>query len=153
MTKNETRWVCRRCGSTDVEATLPAWFNVNERDRMRVLSIDEEADWGWAMCMTCEHDGTRLEEIAEEKPRSETVEAMLFAALPKAGDLPPEIARAHGLSGPVWGVKFRGEVVEQGVAFAEADDLVSALNEAWKRETSEEARDRAATIRCEAAGL
>jgi len=65
-----TKWRCKKCKSTDVEGSLPAWFDANDRiDLGAVREIDAEAQFEDGCCRKCGEVGT-FELIMEEEPPS-----------------------------------------------------------------------------------
>lgn len=47
------KWKCPKCGSTDVQISLPAWFTEDADGNLTHKSTDEEADVAAWYCEDC----------------------------------------------------------------------------------------------------
>lgn len=84
-----SRWKCPKCGSINVQVSLPVWFREYQDGCLVEISVDEEADpsgWYCEDCTECEAGSP----ILTEEERSS---APGFAASPSDPPVLPEIAR------------------------------------------------------------
>lgn len=55
---NDSRWECPKCGSTNVQISLPAWHTETKEGGLTYLETDYEADVMWWYCPDCDESGS-----------------------------------------------------------------------------------------------
>lgn len=50
-----SKWKCPKCGSHDVQISLPTWFHETADGMLHFVEEDAEADIKWFFCEACDH--------------------------------------------------------------------------------------------------
>ena len=54
----DSRWKCPKCGSTDVQVSLPTWYRETSGGTLVMVNTDGEAEVQYWHCETCEEGGS-----------------------------------------------------------------------------------------------
>ena len=55
---SDSRWKCPRCGSTDVQVSLPTWYRETSGGTLVLVNTDGEAEVQYWHCEACEEGGS-----------------------------------------------------------------------------------------------
>lgn len=62
---SDSRWKCPKCGSTDVQVSLPTWYRETSGGTLVMVNTDGEAAVQYWHCETCEEGGSGEPDRAE----------------------------------------------------------------------------------------